>query len=123
MPFCKVSTKAFSAVVIGSAVGVTRVQKTHALGFYVHVRWKPMGISDVYLNYQMIEQVNGHWEFNRRDHAFTFPGILETFQRHIKPSFAFDVVTGHELQSLQDTVCHVLFWRIGMHQWGFSVLL
>jgi len=39
------------------------------------MRWKPMGISDVYWNYKMIEQVNGHWEFNLRDHALTFPGI------------------------------------------------
>ena len=68
MPFCRISTKAFSAV--GSAVSVTRVQKTHASGFYVHVRWKPIGISDVYWNYKMIEQVNGHWEFNLRDYAW-----------------------------------------------------
>jgi len=75
MPFCSISTKALSAILIGSAIGVTRVQKTHASGFYVHVRWKPMGISDEYWNDKMIEQVNGHWEFNLRDHAFTSPGI------------------------------------------------
>jgi len=82
-----------------------------------------MEISDVYWNHKMIEHVNGHWEFNLRDHAFTFPGIWETFQRHIEPSFAFDVIIGHELQPLQGTVCHVLSWQIGMHQWGFSTVL
>jgi len=75
MSFCRISTKAFSAVEIGSTVGVTRVQKVHASEFYVHVRWKPVGLSDVYWNYNMIEQVNGNWEFNLRDHAFAFPGI------------------------------------------------
>jgi len=64
-----------SAVVIGSTVGVTRVQKAHASEFYVHVRWKPVGLSDVYWNYNMIEQVKGNWEFNLRDHVFAFPGI------------------------------------------------
>jgi len=55
-----ISTKAFSAVeafsaVIGSTVGVTRVQKAHASEFYVHVCWKPVGLSDVYRNNNMIE--------------------------------------------------------------------
>ena len=39
-PFCRISTKEFSAV--GSAVGVARVQKSHASGFYVNVCWKPI---------------------------------------------------------------------------------
>ena len=56
-------------------VGVTRVQKTHASEFYVHVRWKPVGLSDVYWNNNVIEQVKGNWKFNLRDHAFAFPGI------------------------------------------------
>ena len=68
-----------------------------------------MGLSDVYWNNKMIEQVNGHWEFDLRDHTFAFPVISETFQLHIEPSFAFDVIIGHELQSLQGTACHVLF--------------
>jgi len=69
------SALAFSAVEIGSTVGVTRVQKAHVPELYVHERWKPVGLSDVYWNYKMIEQVNGHWEFNLRDHAFAFPEI------------------------------------------------
>ena len=32
-------------------------------------------------------------------------------------SFAFDVIIGHELQTLQGTACHVLFWQVGTHQW------
>ena len=88
MPFCNISTRAFSAVVIGSPVGVTRVQKAHASEFNVHVRWKPVWISDVYWNNNMIEQVKGNWKLNLRDNAFAFPGIWETFQRHVEPSFA-----------------------------------
>ena len=66
---------AFPELSIGSTVGVTRVQKAHVPELYVHERWKPVGLSDVYWNYKMIEQVNGHWEFNLRDHAFAFPEI------------------------------------------------
>jgi len=39
------------------------------------VRWKPVGLSDVYWNNNVIEQVQGNWKFNLRDHAFAFPGI------------------------------------------------
>ena len=81
-----------------------------------------MSVSDVYWNYKVIEQVNGHWEFDFCDHAFTFPGIFETFPRHIEPRFTVDIIIGHELQSLQGTVCHVLFLQHGVHQWGFSAL-
>ena len=69
------SALAFSAVEIGSTVGVTRVQKAHVSELYVDVRWNTVGLSDVYWNYKMIEQVNGHWEFNLRDHVFAFSEI------------------------------------------------
>ena len=39
-----------------------------------------MSISDVYWNYKVIEQVNGHWKFDVCDHAFTFPGILASYR-------------------------------------------
>jgi len=42
MPFSIIFPGALSAV--GRAVGVIRVQKAHASGFYVHVRWKPVGL-------------------------------------------------------------------------------
>ena len=67
--------KHFLPGILGGTVGVTRVQKTHASEFYVHVRWKPVGLSDVYWNNNVIEQVKGNWKFNLRDHAFAFPGI------------------------------------------------
>ena len=72
-----------------------------------------MGILDVYWNDNVIEQVKGNWKFYLGDHAFAFPGIRETFQRRVEPSFAFDVIVGHELQTLQGTDCHVLFWQVG----------
>jgi len=63
MPFGRIFTEAFSAVgnVVGRAVRVIRVQKAHASGFYVHVRWKPGHLWDVYWNYKIIEQVKGNW--------------------------------------------------------------
>jgi len=62
-----------------------------------------MGISDVYWNYKMIKQVNGHWEFNLCDYAFAFPGILETYLRHVELSF---VVIRQETQGLPTSVSH-----------------
>ena len=42
------------SALVGRAVGETRVNKTHASGFYVHVRWKPVRISDVYWKHIVI---------------------------------------------------------------------
>ena len=104
----------FSGGIVLSASEILDGQTTHACS---------VGLLDVYWNNDMIEQVKGNWKFNLRDHAFTFPGIREAFPRHIEPSFTFDVITGHELQSLQGTACHVLFWQVGTHQWYISALL
>jgi len=50
----KVRAWTLPSALVGRAVGETRVNKTHASGFYVHVRWKPVRISDVYWNHKMI---------------------------------------------------------------------
>ena len=46
------------------------ISNTHASEFYVHVRWKPVGLSDCYCNNNMIEQVKWNWKFNFRDHSY-----------------------------------------------------
>ena len=82
-----------------------------------------MGLSDVYWDDKMIKQVKGNWKLSLRNHAFAFSGVSETFQRHVEPSFAFDIIIGHELQTLQGTACQALFWQVGTHQWKISALL
>ena len=63
----------------------------------IHVCWKPVRLSDVYWDYKMVKLMDGYWKFDLRNHAFVFPEVRETFQRHIMPRYAFDVITGHEL--------------------------
>ena len=39
--------------------------------------------------------MDGYWKFDLRDHSFAVPEVQETFQRHVMPRCAYDVITRH----------------------------
>ena len=93
MPFCKISTKAFSAVGNQQRCRRDLSPKNSCIGILRPCALETNGNLGRVLELSDDRAVYWHWEFNLRDHALTFPA----FQRHVEPSFAFDLIIGHEL--------------------------
>jgi len=66
-----------------------------------------MRLSDFYWDYDVVKLMDGYWKFDLRDHSFVVAEVQETFQRHVMPRCAYDVVTRHKLYSFEGMV-----WRV-----------